>query len=277
MVDIKSLKQDIIRTVRENGPVLPIQISRKLGKDTYFAGAVLSELVKEKLIRITYGKIGGSPLYYVEGQEYKLNVIYSYLPQKEKEAYTLLSGNKVLNDDGCEPSIRVALRNIKDFAFPFEANETLFWRWYLVSESEARKIIEETKLSEQIKLPINDLNKNQEKLIKTVKKPVSNIDLLNVVRNYLNDKKIVILDVTALRKGNEVEGRIKINSDLGALEYFLVAKNKKKLRESDLILVSDIGRKNKLPVLFLCNGELSKKGQKYLEDNLKGRVIFRKI
>ena len=61
------------------------------------------------------------------------------------------------------------------------------------------------------------------------------------------------------------------------LEYFFLAKNKKKINEADLSLANDSGKKNRSPVLFLSNGEMTKKSEKYLNENLKGRIIFRKI
>ena len=270
MINLGEIRRNVISIVQQEGPLLPIHISRKLEKDTIFAGAVLSELVKEKIVKITSAKIGGSPLYYVNGQESKLEKLYDHLPGKEKEAFNLLSAHQVLRDKDLEPAIRVALRSIRDFSFSFEVNSEIYWRWYLVSEEEARKLVK----------PINIIAEKP-----LVKQKVQEIKLkIDVgdtfqddVTRYFRDNNIEFYDLAVVRKKREVEGIVKVNSDLGVLEYFFIARNKKKINEADLSLASDRGRKNKRPVLFLSNGDLSKKALKYLEDSLKSRVIFRKV
>ena len=276
------LKQQIIDIIRYEGPVLPVAISRKLGSDTYFAGAVLSELVKSKSVKITSAKIGSSPLYYISGQESKLHKLYDYLPGKEKEAYELLRTHQVLKDAECEPAIRVALRSIKDFAFPLEINSELYWRWHLTNEQEALKIIQpEVSFSVQIEsslqkqLPL-DVREKPELQKKTIKEPRDD-EFLSLVLDSLKKKNITILESQLLRKNREIFGKIQINSDLGILPFCFVAKNKKNITEADLSLAHDVGRKHKLSVLFLTTGVLSKKAEKYLEEHLKGNLVLRKI
>jgi len=64
---------------------------------------------------------------------------------KEKKAFDLLSQNKILRDSEQEPVIRVALREIKDFAIPlnvnYDNNKERFWKWYLTSNEEAEQLI----------------------------------------------------------------------------------------------------------------------------------------
>jgi len=61
-------KEQVLEFVRHNGPIIPIDIKKKLGSDTTLIGAMLSELVTNKLVEITSVKKGGSPFYYVKGQ-----------------------------------------------------------------------------------------------------------------------------------------------------------------------------------------------------------------
>ena len=192
------------------------------------------------------------------------------MPEREKEAYELLRTKQVLRDSECDPAIRIALRTIRDFAVSFEINNELYWRWYLTSEEGARglipdKKVEKTKIVKEIKFDV----------VKT--EIVKEDNFLDLVVDSLKVKNIEIVESKVLRKNREIEGRVRVNSDLGVLDYYLLAKNKKSLNEGDLSLANDRGRKNKLPVLFLSNGNLSKKSERYLEENLKGRVVFRKI
>ena len=75
MVQDPAFRDKVISFIRVNGPVLPIQISKQFGGNLFFAGAILSELVGRQKIRISSAKVGGSPVYYVDGQEYKLHVL----------------------------------------------------------------------------------------------------------------------------------------------------------------------------------------------------------
>ncbi len=107
----------------------------------------LSEVYAEKALKISGMKVGSSPLYFVPGQEALLENFFSYLPQKEKEAVLLLKEKKLLKDTEQEPAIRVALRALKDFAFPLTLKtgeiQTTFWYYLTLSEQEAKSRIEE--------------------------------------------------------------------------------------------------------------------------------------
>ena len=83
-----------------------------------FISAFLSELTNQKRIQVSSLKVGGSPLYYMRGQEEKLEDYYKYLHPREAEAFLLLREHKVLKDGDQDPATRVALRSIKDFSIP---------------------------------------------------------------------------------------------------------------------------------------------------------------
>ena len=92
-------------------------------------------------------KVGSSSLYFLPGQEEQLEKFSQHLPEKEKQALSLLKENKVLQDEKQEPAIRVALRSIKDFAFPLalktEETKTIFWHYLTLPEEEAKLKVEE--------------------------------------------------------------------------------------------------------------------------------------
>lgn len=135
----------VVRVAATKGPVLPVQVVKELGGSTMLAGALLSQLVYQKRLRVSNLKIGGSPLYYVKGQEHKLQDYYKYLNEKDKKTFDLLKQKKILKDSEQEPLVRVSLRNIKDFAIPlevtFDQEKEIFWKWYLLNEDDARDMI----------------------------------------------------------------------------------------------------------------------------------------
>src|SRR3989344_2431669 len=138
--EIIELKKKMLDYVKANGPVIPINLSKVTGSSTIFAGAVLSEMISQRLVKLTNAKIGGSPLYYCAGQEEKITRLREYLGQRPKQAFDLLKEQKILHDRSCEPWQRVALREIKDFAMPIyiqiNGEQEIFWRWYLMPEEE---------------------------------------------------------------------------------------------------------------------------------------------
>src|SRR3989344_5003443 len=136
-------KPKVLEFVQRNGPSLPIQISKIIERESYISSAVLSELVNAKKIFVSSAKFGGSPLYYVPGQEYKLqSMLYPHLKDKEKEAFDLLKRNLVLRDRDQDPAIRIALRNLRDFAVQIEVKDAdrsdLYWKWYILPDEEAK-------------------------------------------------------------------------------------------------------------------------------------------
>ncbi len=131
--------------VRMRGPVIPSQISKEIGTNILMASAILSELASKNDVKISSVKVGGTPLYYVPGQEPKLQNYLTGLHQKEREAFEQLKSEGVLLDTGLDPATRVAMRQLKDFAKPLEVNADgeayLFWKWYLLPNEEAESSI----------------------------------------------------------------------------------------------------------------------------------------
>lgn len=257
------IKQEVLDFIKFNGPVLPFQVAKKIEKNLILAGALLSDLISDKLVKISRAKIGGSPVYYVSGQEEKLEKLYEYLPGKEKEAFNLLKEKRVLKDKEVPAGIRVALRSIRDFAFPFKYSDEIYWRWYLLPEQEIGGYLPKV---EPIK-PINIQRKPAKKL--------SRNEFFENVRKYSSENNIEIIK-EKLNKRNEIGFVTKINSDIGNLKFLLIARNKKKINDADLSLAYSKGHKLKLPVIFLTPGSLTKKATKYLEEN-KGYVIFKSM
>jgi hypothetical protein len=145
---MEDTKGKILQFIQGKGPVLPADIARHISSNILIASAHLSELSSNGKLKISNVKVGGSPLYYIPGQESQLQNFADNLHEKEKKAYDLLLQKKILNDGHSEPVIRVALRAIKDYAVPLQVNfkggSEIFWRWYLLTNKEAEELIRET-------------------------------------------------------------------------------------------------------------------------------------
>jgi hypothetical protein len=189
----------------------------------------------------------------------------------------LLKDKKFLADSAQSPAIRVALRALKDFAIPFHKNGQIIWRYYLVPETEFKssepeiKKIQEQKIiqtpeikkiqeqqkelnifdAKQVPTQTQTVQKSQkenstmrgqakekslkQEKTKTKKKKLSKAgdNFFNKVKEWMLRNSMEILDIENFSK-NEIHLRIK---DKG-VEQLLVAYNKRKISDSDIIKAS---------------------------------------
>jgi hypothetical protein len=159
MVDIVEKKQKILSFLQANGPTLPVRIAKVIEMEPVFSSAILSELYSDRKIKMSNMKIGSSSLFYLEGQEEKLQDFIDNLKSIEKEAFARIKSRKVLVDDDEEPAIRVAIRGMKDFAIPVERDGKLYWKFAFVTEEDFENYFKpkvEKKTEEKINEKISD-------------------------------------------------------------------------------------------------------------------------
>jgi hypothetical protein len=258
--DAMQIKENIISLLRMNGPSLPVHIAKGTGLSILFASAFLSELFYEKKVNISNLKIGNSPLYFLPGQEPQLERFSQYLKSKEKEAFNLLKEKKFLKDSEQQPAIRVALREIKDFAIPFKREEEIYWRYFTVPEEELEKkpekeIVIQEKSEKELGIFEKEEIKRKEKK-KPSKKKISKKKegkFFNKVKEFLSEKNIEILDIQSFNK-NDLMLKIKENEE----EKILIAYNKKRISNMDLIKACKKSIEENLPYVVLSLGEPAK-------------------
>jgi hypothetical protein len=214
--------EKIIEVIKRKGPSLPIQISKEVGLSSLFISAFLSELAGEKKVKISHLKVGGSPLYFLEGQEEQLEKFYNYMHPREAEAFLLLKEKKILKDDEQKPAIRIALRSIRDFAVGFKKDEAIFWRYAPVPESEIISILEPKLGSEKIqvrniiqaenipeKQKIIEIENMPEKQKEIRKKQTPEI-FLEEVKSFLKQKNLELVSLESYDK-KEVISKVRFN------------------------------------------------------------------
>ena len=305
MVKDLDKRERLLSLVKIKGPLLPADVYKQMGTDIMFAAAMLAELVSNKNVRITNVKMGGSPLYYVDGQEFKLQELMKYLNGKDREVAERLKKEKIIRDNDCSSLERFSLRQIKDYAYPIKVNNNnqveIFWRWYLFSEEEAKKVIidiltpkieepirqeivkEAPNIREEIQEVRTEIPRVKEETkqeeIKEQKKRVKRISKKDLgfedrVLDFFSKNGIEIVEEKMIKKEKEMNYTAKISSGIGKLDYFVKVKNKSKISESDLSLA--LNEAGNLPCLFVSNGALSKSAEDNLNTILKG-VVFKKI
>ena len=290
--DTSQIKEKIIIVFKTRGPSLPVQIAKEIGLSTLFTSAFLSELLSEKRIKMSHMKVGSSSIYFIPGQEPMLEKFSQYLKSKEKEAFDLLKENKLLNDDEQHPAIRVALRAIKDFAIPFKKENKIYWRYFASNleeislrlnlnkeigkeVKEAKSHDEKNELEKSVRE--KDVKKTEDNLInqpdildKTKKKEEKskqkrktakrknadkmNEKFFNKVKEFLLGKSIEIISIEGVSK-NEFILKIKKDNE----EQLLIAYNKKKIDESDIIKAYKRALESDLKYMVLSFGDVPKK------------------
>ena len=319
-------REKIINFIKIRGPSLPVHISQHLKVDTLLSSAMLAELLSEKRLKLSSLRVGNSPLYYLIGQEFQLENFYQYLPSKEKEAFELLKAKSVLKDADQFPAIRVALRSIKDFAFPFQKDEQLFWRFIKVNEENALELVQKFSISVK---PISEVplvknispehiqkvkeslvakpaqneiiqdstpaeltavkekqklaflipeRKVQESVLKTTvktKKAKDKSEFIVKVYEFFDSNNLKLIKEISSKK-KEFAGIINVENNGKFDSYLCIAKEKKSVSDKDLMKQLQIGQKENLPVLFLSNGDASKKAVEWL-DYLGNIIIYRKL
>src|SRR3989344_1506044 len=140
-----TVEDDILALMQLKGPVLPADVAKQIKTNILLASAYLSEIASRKKLKISSLKVGGSPVYFLQGQEEKLEKFASNLNEKDLRAYDMLKQKRVLRDSHMTPLMRVALRSIKDFAVPinvtFGNSQELFWKWHSTPDDEVKILI----------------------------------------------------------------------------------------------------------------------------------------
>ena len=292
-------RDKILEIVKSKGPVLPVQIAKEIGSNILMASAHLAELTASKRLKISTIKVGGSPLYYLPGQESILQKFTSNMNDKEKKAFDLLNQNRVLRDSEQEPVVRVALREIKDFAFPLNVthnnNKEIFWKWYLTPNEEAEQLIKERlQILEKIverkieKQKQEIKGKIEEKPVEAVKKETKPKEVrkykprgkednfLKDVMKFFEKNNINVISSDIIKKSSEIDFLVEIPSVVGNLQYYCKAKNKKRISDSDLSNAYVKGQLKRLPVIVLSPGELSAKAHDMIGKELNN-LTYKKI
>lgn len=286
-------KEEVYKAVQKFGPITPIGIRRKIGEgDSITIGAALSELVRSGNVNYTSVRKGSSPFYYTNNQKKKLEDFISFLNEKDMRACKKLRDSKVLEDAKQTSLIRVSLRNIPDYSKKLVANiqgeKKVFWRYYLVDESEAISIIKnmlnkprQTKqtssLPKEREPPKSEVEKPKEKEREEKQDTLNEYDFddefFTLINKYFKNNNINIKEAEQVRKNRDYEFIIKVPTPVGSLSFYCRCRKKKKLSKGDVSRAYIQGLKRQMPTLILTTGKLGKKTRKELNTEFKGLVV----
>lgn len=305
-------REKALEFIRLRGPCVPVQLGKHMGMNSMLAGALLSELVSKGSLRISNLKMGGSPLYFVPGQEPELLKHLDLLQDVDRQTVQLLERHRVIRDNEASPLIRVSLRNIADFAVPLDVSynqqKETFWKWFLCPDEETQRIIKG--MLQPVKAPerpapvpeqtvLQHVDGTQEAVQQEVQRAPSRPapvrtpaaesraevgerpdmagdPFLASLLAFFVKNNIKIVEQQCVKKRVEYDFVLKLPSGVGTLTYYCKAKAKRKVTDGDVSSAFVQGQLRKLPVVLLATGELNKKGQEMVERDLQG-LTFKQI
>jgi len=280
-----------ILTLARTAPVLPSAVAKSLGTNSIMAGAMLSEMCAKGLLKTSTLKVGGSPLYYVPGNEVQLLNHLDNLNEKDKRTVLKLKEEKIIRENEADPLTRVSLAQIKDFAKPltvtYQDKKETFWKWYSLTDKEAeeeiRKKLEpatEKESKPELKAEQHTQRQPEPKVeqktlgppIEQAKKQEPTGDFWTRTQSFFSQNNITLHEQTVVKKKTEFDLLIEINSPVGKLTYYCKARSKKKITDADISAAYVQGQIKKLPVILLTDGELTKQAKNILSQ-LKGITV----
>ncbi|HLD00671.1 MAG TPA: hypothetical protein VJC39_02915 [Candidatus Nanoarchaeia archaeon] len=210
----------IIDFLKATGPTLPAKVARNINTDILLASAHLSDLSSRNKLKISSLKIGGSPLYYLPGQEDQLyQFAAGNINPKDFAVLEQIREQKVLREEGLSLLAKVALRSLKDFAVPLQVSSNgkveLFWKWHLLSSEETNKFIGKI-------LTAGEESSNQEAVDTAATSPTSQNIFLSTLPVKLEVHKSGILKVDSNLSPDQ-----KLNSEINGAGEVIKAGIKK--------------------------------------------------
>jgi hypothetical protein len=253
MIDVQEKKNKIISFLKTTGPSLPVRIAKAIQMDPVFASAIAAELLDSKQITTSHMKVGASSLYLIPGEEQKLEDHIDNLKSAEKDAYLKLKEKKILTDENEEPAIRVALRNLKDFAIPFKEQDKIMWKYAFTTKEKPTPITNQIPEQTIIKPEPKKVEPIFEKP-KTKETQANNKSFLKEIEEFLEKQNTRIISIEEVDKKNVIA---KIESP--SQSAMLFAFKKKRITELELMKCYKKAKESNLPYHIITQGDPTKK------------------
>lgn len=298
---VNTMEHDILKAIETKGPLQPSTIVQMHeNANTTIIGAYLSKLLDEKKILFTHVKRGTSPFYYTNNQLESLEKLTIYLNEKDKATQELLKEKKIMKDDEQTPLIRVSLSQIKDYAKPLKVkiNGELhkYWRYYLVSETDAINMIKAslkkepqsqpqqssenkpiqttiTEKSNQTKENVQQESSEINKTSKHTETEVEQTDFLKKILDYLKEKNVQVEKINAVKKNSEYQIDAIQQTAFGKAPCLICAKKKAKINDSDISQAYLDALTMQIPLVYLTTGKITKKAEQNVQTKYKNAVV----
>lgn len=270
--------EEVVELLRSRGPSLSVELSEKIGLNSFVMSAVLSELKSDGRLRSTHRRIGSSLLFFIPGMEDRARErLFTDLSIQEKKILERIKKSRLVLENNLEPHEKFFINNLADFVNQFNNDGKKGYAYYTVNNEEIDKLVKGVKVPvsekpKQVALePEPRLFEKQEP-----KEPELATGYESKAVNYLKALGEIIERKT-IRKNTETDFVVKFKSQIGEQLFFVKFKKKAKLNESDLSLTYAECLKRKMPGIILTNGSLTKSSEKFKNDNAGELIRIVKI
>jgi hypothetical protein len=263
----------VISFLKTHGPSLPVEIGKEIGYNSFITKAILLELINEGKVKKSKRTIGGSLVYYLEGQENAMRKrIFEEIGIPDKKVLKMLKekGSVLVSD--MSPHERAFIKELRDFISVEKKEED-----FLISHH--AYVPEKEKIPETRTEPkrLEPLFKKEVKADPKEKVPEQQelSDFERIVTRYLNTIGEIV-SKEKVRKDSEYDYALKVTNPFPQ-ELFVKAKSKKRVNEKDLSIVYAEAMKRKQPALLVITGSLTKKAREWKDKGVGGLVKVVKI
>ncbi|MFA5303538.1 MAG: hypothetical protein WC393_03300 [Candidatus Nanoarchaeia archaeon] len=262
------MKEKIVQLIQKIGPIVPTDISKELGIDSYVASAIISEMIREGLILYSYKKMTTSPLYYLKGQEELVRKrLTTILKIPEINILEFFKNNKLVAKENLEPQQRYMVDDLRDFITPMvlkiNGEDKAFYKHYSISESEVIEKFNKWKQDQTKEVA----EAKQQKIIETSEKEEhetpkqQRID--SATDKFFIKNGLEIIESLIVKKSSEYDFVAKQSSSVGQT-FFVKYLKKASINDSDISKAYTAAQSKKMPCIILITGKLSKKAQELI-------------
>ncbi|MBN1923848.1 MAG: hypothetical protein JW791_03765 [Nanoarchaeota archaeon] len=277
------MKSKIVELIKSLGPIVPSEITSKLESNSVIISALISELIKEGVVKYSHKKIGSSPLYYLPGQENEVRKrLTPELKIPERKIVEFFDEKKLVLKNNLSPQQRFMVDDLKDFITPLTLNingeDKIFYKHYSIStqaiyddmnkkkikpakvKSEGEKVKQMSLFNSPAAKTENKI-KNQEVLVEAKNELESFDDLSD---QFFTQYNLTLLESEVIKKGKEANFVVKAGYRIPQ-KYFVKYYKKKNLNEKDVSKAYADSQVKKMPCLIITIGKFSKKAEKLSE------------
>ncbi|MDD4352945.1 MAG: helix-turn-helix domain-containing protein [Candidatus Nanoarchaeia archaeon] len=269
------MKQKILELIQKIGPIVPTDVSKEMGIDSYVVSALISEMIKDGLILYSHKKMTTSPLYYIKGQEDLVRKrLISILKIPEINILEYFKTNKLISRENLEPQQRYMVDELKDFIAPMilkiNGEDKAFYKHYSISENEVIEKFNKWKQGQNThsqKEEINEITHEElkEELIEeNIKEESDNFKKHEKVDSgsdkFFIKNNLDIVESIIVKKSVEYDFVVKQNIGVGQT-FFVKYLKKTSINDSDISKAYTAAQSKKMPCMILITGKLSKKAQ----------------
>jgi hypothetical protein len=278
------MKEKIFALIQQFGPMLPVEIASKTNLDSFMANAYVSELIADGKVRASKDKIAQSHLYYIKGQEPRVqNRLIEINNQSKKTASTYAPSHVNVT-----PEV-IAKRD----AFAQRLKEIEHAEMQRQAQQPRPAPPSPQKPKEQHYPPSTPLRMSKPQFRSPEPKPsfemrpspsfeMKNIvdepkkeDFIGKGMDWIRLEGLDIIEELSSKR-NEVELLIKARTHFGMANFYVKIKQKKSITEADLIAVYAAAMEQRCHGVLLTNGQLAKSAEAFLEEK-KGIIKVKQI